>query len=79
MKKKHQRVDHTQRRVDHTRRKVDHSQKRGGLGSLGKMVGGSREKVGNKNHLPQGSGLVEEDNRVMGVSGDCDMMEMQDG
>ena len=72
MKKKHQRVNHTQKRVDH-------SQKWVGLDSLGKSVGGSWEKVGNKNHLPQDSGLVEEDNCVMVVVGDFDMMEMQDG
>ena len=58
MKKKQQRVNYTQR-------KVGHSQKRGGLDSLGKVVGGSLEKVGNKNHLPQDSGLVEEDIPVM--------------
>ena len=72
MKKKHQRVNHTQKRVDHI-------QKRGGLDSQGKVVGGSWEKVGNKDHLPQDSGLVEEDNCVMVMVGDCDMMETQDG
>ena len=46
-KKKHQTVDHTQKRVDHT-------QNMGGLGSLGKVERGNLEKVGNKNHLPQG-------------------------
>ena len=73
MKKKQQRVNHTQR-------KVGHSQKRGGLDSLGKVVGGSLKKVGNKNYLPQDSGSVEEDNRVMVVVvvGDCDMMETED-
>ena len=58
MNEKHQRVDHTQRRVDHT-------QKRGDLDSLGKVVRGSWEKVGNKDHLPQDAGLVEEGNCVM--------------
>ena len=78
MKKKQQRVSHTQRRVDHTQRRVDHSQKREGLGSLGRVVGGSLEKVGNKDHLPHGLGLVEEDSCVM-VVGNCDRMEKQDG
>ena len=79
MKKRHQRVDRTQRKVDRTQKRVDHSQKRVGLDSLGKVVGGSWEKVGNKNHLPQDSGLVEEDNCVMVVVGDFDMVETQDG
>ena len=72
MKKKHQRVNHIQKRENR-------SQKRVGLDSQGKLVGGSWEKVGNKNHLPQDSGLVEEDNCVMVVVGDFDMVETQDG
>lgn len=79
MKKKHQMVNHTQKRVNHIQKRVDRSQKWGGLDSLGKVVGGSWEKVGNKNHLPQDSGLVEEDNCVMVVVGDFDMVEAQDG
>ena len=46
---------------------------------LGKVEGGNLEEVGNRNHLPQDSGLVEEDNRVMVVVGGCDVMEIVDG
>ena len=51
----------------------------GGLGSLGKVEGGNLDRVRNRNRLPQDSGLVEEDNRVMVVVGGCDVMEIVDG
>ena len=47
-KEKHQRVNRIQKRVNRTLRKAGRIQRRAGLDSLGKVEGGSWERVGSK-------------------------------